>query len=303
MALIRRLRTALLDRRHAARRRLRRRRSAGSRRSLLAPLFNDFEQLPAGPDPRDAICGSGARPDVDIGEVYRVDASRRSTGAQRLRRRPRADQARRPLRQHDPRARARPSCDSVVAHELGHVKRDDILRGIAFVALVAPLGVLFVQLLSRGLARPQRRRPALARRCCRRSRSRSRSPRSCSAFAGKQLSRQVEARADTFALELTHDPAGLHRAAAAPRADQRLRPRSARPPAVPLRHPSRRRWSGSAPPSPSGEGVAVKAARCSASRRAAASYVARRVLGEALDALPGAPLRVVVLRARRSARA
>ena len=42
--------------------------------------------------------------------------------------------------------------DSIVAHELGHVKRDDILHGIAFVALIAPLGVLFVQLLSWSLA-------------------------------------------------------------------------------------------------------------------------------------------------------
>jgi STE24 endopeptidase len=85
------------------------------------------------------------------------------------------------------------------------VKDRDILRGIAFVALVAPLGVLFVQLAGEAIARRAGDDP--------------RSPQVIPALAlaltaatlvlgaaGLQLSRKVEARADAFALELTQDP-------------------------------------------------------------------------------------------------
>src|SRR5439155_22169113 len=94
---------------------------------------------------------------------------------------------------------------SVVAHELGHVKHDDILRGLAFVALAAPLGLLF----ARSVAEPLARRSGFA----------PGSPGSVPAYAlglalaalaigivGNQLSRDIEASADTFALDLTHDP-------------------------------------------------------------------------------------------------
>jgi STE24 endopeptidase len=94
---------------------------------------------------------------------------------------------------------------SVVAHELGHVKGDDLLRGIAWVALAAPLGVLFVQLGTGALTR--------------RSGDDLRSPAALPALAlsmalalfvlgvvSNQLSRRVEARADSFALELTANP-------------------------------------------------------------------------------------------------
>src|SRR5690606_15963032 len=46
---------------------------------LIAPRFNDFEALPEGSSLRAEIIGLGERAGVDIGEVYRVDASRRST--------------------------------------------------------------------------------------------------------------------------------------------------------------------------------------------------------------------------------
>ena len=98
----------------------------------------------------------------------------------------------------------------MVAHELAHVKGDDILRGIACVALVAPLGVLFVQLRDRRAGAAQRRRPALPGGRCRRWRSRW--PRHLVRDRGRRRpsSRaRVEARADTFALELTDDPQAL----------------------------------------------------------------------------------------------
>ena len=141
---------------------------------------------------------------VDVGQVYEVDASRRTTASNAyvtgLGATKRVvvydnllDQA------------ARPELRSVVAHELGHVKHSDIRRGLIFVAIIAPLGVLFVQLLTFAIAR--RRGDDI------------RSPAVLPALAlslalamlvlgvpGNQLSRSVEANADDFALRLTHDP-------------------------------------------------------------------------------------------------
>jgi STE24 endopeptidase len=170
---------------------------------LLAPIFNRFEELPPG-GTRSDVLRLGRRAGVDIGQVYRVDASRRSTalnayvdGLGPTKRVVLYDNL---LRRAD-----RPVLNAVVAHELGHVKGDDILRGIAWVAIVAPLGVLFVQLSTEALAgRTGARRgtpamlPALALSLA-----------AASLVLGtisNQLSRRVEARADTFALELTRDP-------------------------------------------------------------------------------------------------
>jgi STE24 endopeptidase len=102
----------------------------------------------------------------------------------------------------------RPELRSIVAHELGHVKHDDILRGLAFVGLVAPLGLLFARELGGAVAW--------------RAGADGRGPTALPAYAlglavaslllgvvGNQLSRDIEASADTFALELTDDPQGL----------------------------------------------------------------------------------------------
>ena len=170
---------------------------------LLAPEFNDFERLPKGPT-RSQVLKLGREAGVSIGQVYRVDASRRSTainayvdGLGPSKRVVIYDNALREL--------SRAELGSIIAHELGHVKRDDIVHGLIFVALIAPLGVLFVQLFSFGLAR--------------RSGDDVGSPGVIPALAlalalatlvlgvpGNQLSRRVEARADSFALELTRDP-------------------------------------------------------------------------------------------------
>ena len=170
---------------------------------LLAPLFNRFEPLPQGPT-RAQVLRLGREAGVSIGQVYRVDASRRSTavnayvdGLGPSKRVVIYDNAIRDL--------SRAELGSIIAHELGHVKRDDVVHGIIFVALIAPLGVLFVQLLGFALAR--------------RSGDDVRSPGVIPALAlavalatlvlgvpGDQLSRRVEARADSFALGLTHDP-------------------------------------------------------------------------------------------------
>jgi STE24 endopeptidase len=144
---------------------------------------------------------------VKLGHVYRVDASRRSTAINAyvdgLGPSKRVVVFDNTLRQLPP-AQLR----SVLAHELGHVKGNDIVRGIAWLALVAPLGVLFIQLAGGALAR--------------RSGDDPRSPAALPALAlsvaaalfvlgiaSNQLSRRVEARADSFALELTKDPKAL----------------------------------------------------------------------------------------------
>ena len=102
----------------------------------------------------------------------------------------------------------RPELRSVVAHELGHVKHDDVLRGLAFLAIVTPLGLLFASELGGAL---------LARTGVDR-----RAPAALPAYflglamaalilgvPGNQLSRKVEASADDFALRLTHDSGAL----------------------------------------------------------------------------------------------
>ena len=173
---------------------------------VLEPVFNKFEPLPEGKT-RSEVLALGREAGVDIGQVYRVDASRRSTainayvnGLGSTKRVVIYDNA---LRELD-----RAELRSVVAHELGHVKGDDIWRGILFVALIAPLGVLFVQSFGEAVVRRRGEDP--------------RTPAALPALAlsvtlasfvlaipGAQLSRQVEARADSFALGLTHDPRSL----------------------------------------------------------------------------------------------
>jgi STE24 endopeptidase len=173
---------------------------------LVAPLFNKFQELPPGKT-RSQVLRLGEQAGVKIGHVYRVDASRRSTAINAyvdgLGPSKRVVVFDNTLRQLPP-AQLR----SVLAHELGHVKGNDIVRGIAWLALVAPLGVLFIQLAGGALAR--------------RSGDDSRSPGALPALAlsmaaalfvlgiaSNQLSRRVEARADSFALELTKDPQAL----------------------------------------------------------------------------------------------
>jgi STE24 endopeptidase len=173
---------------------------------VLAPAFNDFEKLPPG-QARSDVLELGERADVEIGEVYSVDASRRSTalnayvgGLGPTKRVVLYDNL---LKQAD-----RGERNSVVAHELGHVDGRDIPRGILFVAIAAPLGLLFAAGISEALGRRSGAEPgqpaslpALAVAL------------SITSFAigvvGNQLSRAVEARADTFALELTDDPESL----------------------------------------------------------------------------------------------
>jgi Zn-dependent protease with chaperone function len=171
---------------------------------VLAPLFNRFEALPKGSPARAQVLELAKRAGVDVGNVYRVDASRRVRSLNAY-----VDgigsTKRVVLYDNLIKGTDRAQLSSVVAHELGHVKHDDILRGLAFVALAAPLGLLF----ARSVGEPLSRRTGFA----------PGSPGSIPAYAlglalaslaigivGNQLSRQVEASADSFALDETHAP-------------------------------------------------------------------------------------------------
>ena len=173
---------------------------------VLAPIFNDFEDLPQGRLRSDVI-ELADRAGVDVGEVLRVDASRRGTSLNAY-----VDgigsSKRVVLYDNLIDDADRAELEAVVAHELGHVANDDIRRGILFVVIVAPLGLLTVALAGGALAR---RGGAVAG-----------TPAAIPAYAllltvvafavglaGNQLSRKVEASADAFELRLTSDPEAL----------------------------------------------------------------------------------------------
>jgi Zn-dependent protease with chaperone function len=173
---------------------------------VIAPLFNKFKELPPG-QPRTDVLDLAQRADVDVGHVYEVDASRRTTainayvnGVGSSKRVVLYDTLLEDLN--------RAERNSVVAHELGHVHGNDIRRGLIFVAIVTPLALIFVSGMAGSIARRRGAQPGL--------------PASLPALAlaigvtsfvigiaGNQLSWGGEARADTFALQLTDDPKGM----------------------------------------------------------------------------------------------
>jgi len=166
---------------------------------VIDPLFNKFEPLPRGPL-RTEVLGLADRAGVDVGQVYRVDASRRTTainayvgGLGHTKRVVIYDN----LIDDFPPGQVR----SVVAHELGHVHGRDLPRGLVWVLIVAFPGAWLVQLVTERITRA-RGVPALL-------------PALLLALglvsfgltsAGNALSRPVEAHADAFALRLTDDP-------------------------------------------------------------------------------------------------
>ena len=172
---------------------------------VIDPVFNDFERLPAGPLRAD-VERLAAEAGVDVGEVYRVDASRRTTGANAYvwglgstKRVVLYDN----LIESYPDDQVR----SVVAHELSHVVHRDVPRGLLWLAIVAPAGVLLVKVAAEGFARS---RPLAGSAAALPALALATSVVSLAlTSAGNVLSRDVERRADAFALELTKDPAAF----------------------------------------------------------------------------------------------
>jgi STE24 endopeptidase len=169
----------------------------------IDPIFNKFTPLPEGPL-RSQVLDLARRDGVDVGQVYRINASIRTTGANAyvvgLGHTKRVVLYDNLIEGFSP-AEVR----SVVAHELGHVKENDVPMGLLWVALVTPAGLLLIQRLTERLAPGASAGPSAL-------------PAAALAIAvvsfalgipGNYLSRRVEARADAHALELTHDPAGF----------------------------------------------------------------------------------------------
>ena len=167
---------------------------------LLDPIFNDFTPLPDGETRADVLDLARAA-GVRVGQVYSVDASRRTTAANAY------------VTGLGPTKRvvlydtlldrySRDEIRLVVAHELAHVRHRDVPRGLAFAAIVMPAGARAAQRLSWALA-PECQGtagavPALALAAT-----------IVSAPVGliaTRLSRAIERRADALSLELTSAP-------------------------------------------------------------------------------------------------
>ena len=114
----------------------------------------------------------------------------------------------------------------VIAHELGHVRRNHIVKSIGWYALFAVPGRLPDQPRRRAGAAAWPSRPPSRSRC-----SRCVVPAGCSRCRSRTLiTRHMEAEADWLALQTTRDPSGMRR----PSSRRSCRPR------WPTR--TRRRW-------------------------------------------------------------
>jgi STE24 endopeptidase len=167
---------------------------------VIDPVFNRFDRLPQG-KLRSEVLQLADQAGVDVGEVYRVDASRRTSAANAyvigLGHSKRVVLYDNLIDDFSP-----GEVRTVVAHELGHQKHDDLLRGLAWLAIVAPAGTFLVQALAERIG-PRRlgtpaALPAIALAIALVSLGLG--------CASNVLSRRVEASADTFALRVTRDP-------------------------------------------------------------------------------------------------
>jgi STE24 endopeptidase len=167
---------------------------------VLDPIFNKFTPVPDGRT-RSDVLELARRAGVDVGQVYVMDASKRTTAANayvnglgHTKRVVLYDNLLDDFSREEVRL--------VVAHELGHVRYDDVPRGLVWLAIATPFGLFAASRMTLRLAPREDRAgpavlPALAL--------------SVTAIAflltcvSNQLSRRVEARADSFALQLTHE--------------------------------------------------------------------------------------------------
>jgi Zn-dependent protease with chaperone function len=166
---------------------------------VLDPVFNDFTPLPEGETRSDVLALAEAA-GVKVGEVYSVDASRRTTAANAY------------VTGLGPTKRvvlfdtlldrySRDEVRVVVAHELAHVRNRDIWRSVLYAALVAPAAALAVQRVSELLSSERGTPgalPALALAAILVG--------APTGLIGNRLSRAVERRSDAYSLTLTEAP-------------------------------------------------------------------------------------------------
>ena len=163
---------------------------------VLDPVFNKFTPLPEG-QVRTAVLELAREADVDVGEVYEMDASRRTTAANAYvaglgstKRVVLYDTLLDDFEFEE--------VELVVAHELAHVANRDVPNGLLFLAIVAPFGMFAVARLAEALGAREPGARAI--------------PATALALAlvvpavtavSNQLSRDVERRADADAMRLT----------------------------------------------------------------------------------------------------
>jgi STE24 endopeptidase len=168
---------------------------------VLDPLFNKFTRLPDGPT-RSAVFAMAREAGVDVGQVYVMDASRRTTAANayvtgigRTKRVVIFDNL---LEKFSP-----GEVRLVLAHELGHVHYRDVPRGLLYLLIVAPFGMFAAARLAERMGP----RDALGTAAA--------VPAVVLAVGilapaittiSNQLSRGVEQRADQFSLEIAPEP-------------------------------------------------------------------------------------------------
>src|SRR4051794_6630941 len=162
---------------------------------VLHPPFNQVPP-PGGDELRPGVPALAERAGVHVGEVYVVDASRRTTAANAY---VTGLGATKRVVLFDTLLEAFTPAETrlVVAHELAHVRYRDVQRALAFTAAVAPFGALAVAALApRATGGASLPRLALAA-------SAAAAP---GGIVSHALSRTVERRADAFSLRLTDDP-------------------------------------------------------------------------------------------------
>jgi STE24 endopeptidase len=172
---------------------------------LLEPVFNKFTSMPAGPL-RDSLLQYAKDDGVPVRDVLVADASRRTTALNAY---VSGFGGTRRIVVYDTLLASSPprEVELVVAHELGHAKRQDVLVGTAVgaLALAATMPLLWLMFSSR-----------LVRRV---GATDAGDPRSVALLifliavltaiagpAGSLVSRRIETRADVHALDLSKDP-------------------------------------------------------------------------------------------------
>jgi len=171
---------------------------------LLDPIFNDFTPLPPG-ELRSSVLEIADRAGVTVSEVFSVDASRRTSQVNAY---VGGIGATRRIVLFDTLLSSFSAAQTsvVVAHELAHVRHNDVPRGLLFASIVTLPGAYAVARLAEridaviGRSEPTTL-PALALAGA-----------IVATFVGpfaSRLSRSVERRADGLALELTDDAEAL----------------------------------------------------------------------------------------------
>jgi STE24 endopeptidase len=173
---------------------------------LIEPVFNKFTPMPDG-DLRTSLMALAARDGVPVRDVLVADASRRTTALNAY------VSGLGPTRRivvYDTLLREAPpeQVEAVVAHELGHAKRNDVLTGTLISAFGAAAGVCALYLIGgwTGLLRRAGVSSIVEPRALALLVALATLAGLVSLPVQSLLTRRIEARADQHALELTQDP-------------------------------------------------------------------------------------------------